>query len=60
MVRLIASTYVFRSGNLASTQTLCSNVLLGLMAQTPSDVVSFAHVVSGQMDWSEMAVLVGT
>lgn len=50
MVRLTMSTYVFRSGNLASTQTLCSNVLLGLMAQTPSDVVSFAHVVSGQMD----------
>ena len=60
MVRLIASTYVFRSGSLALMQTICSNVLLGLMAQTRSDVVLSAHVVSGQMDWSEMAVLVGT
>ena len=41
-------------------QTICSNVLLGLMAQTRSDVVLSVHVVSGQMDWSEMAVLVGT
>ena len=60
VVRLIASTYVFRSGSLVSMQTICSNVLLGLMAQTRSDVVLSVHVVSGQMDWSEMAVLVGT
>lgn len=60
MVRLIASTYVFRSGSLVLMQTICSNVLLGLMAQTRSNVVLSAHVVSGQMDWSEMAVLVGT
>lgn len=59
VVRLTTSTYVFQSGSLVSMQTLGSNALLGLMAQTPSNVVLSARVFSGKMDWSEMAVLVG-